>query len=403
MKILVINAGSSSLKYQLLDSDEKSMLAKGNCERIGMDASFIKHQVTGRDQVSFDIKMSSHSKAIKAIIKILTSENDGVIKDMSEIDAVGHRVVHGGEAFSSSAIITEEVKDAIRQVYDLAPLHNPANMTGILACETAMPGIPQVAVFDTAFHQTMPKQAYIYGIPYKYYRDQHVRRYGFHGTSHEYVGRRAAEIMGKNFDDLKIITCHLGNGSSITAIDHGKSVDTSMGMTPIAGLAMGTRCGDIDIAIISHLLEKNVISSVKEADRVMNKESGVLGISGLSSDFRDLCQAADEGNKRAILALDVFGYQIKKFIGSYAAVMGGVDAIVFTAGVGENTPEIRERAMRGLECLGVKFDFEKNIGLRGEADLTAEGSKVKVLVIPTNEELAIAREVLRLVSAIKQS
>lgn len=397
MKILVINAGSSSLKYQFLDGISKTLLAKGNCERIGIDASFIRHTVTGRDQVGFDVQLKDHNDAVREVIKILTSEKNGVIKDMSEIDAVGHRVVHGGEAFSSSAIINEEVKDAIRKCYDLAPLHNPANMTGILACEAAMPGTPQVAVFDTAFHQTMPNYAYIYGIPYKYYRDHNVRRYGFHGTSHDFVAKRAAEMLGKDVADLKIITCHLGNGSSITAVDGGKSVDTSMGMTPIAGLPMGTRCGDIDIAIISHLLEKGVLSSVKEADRVMNKESGVLGISGLSSDFRDLCQAAEEGNKRAVLALDVFGYQIRKYIGSYAAAMGGVDVIVFTAGIGENTPEIRERAMRGLEYMGVKFDFEKNIGLRGEADLSMPDSRVKILVVPTNEELSIAREVLRLV------
>ncbi len=397
MKILVINAGSSSLKYQFLDSATKSLLAKGNCERIGIDGSFIRHTVTGRDQVGFDIKMNNHNKAVKAVIDILTSKKDGVIKDMSEIDAVGHRVVHGGEAFSSSAIIDENVKDAIRKCYDLAPLHNPANMTGILACEAAMPGTPQVAVFDTAFHQTMPNYAYTYGLPYKYYRDHDVRRYGFHGTSHDFVAKRAAELMGKDIADLKIVTCHLGNGSSIAAVDGGKSVDTSMGMTPIAGLPMGTRCGDIDIAIISHLLEKGVLSSVKEADRVMNKESGVLGISGISSDFRDLVAAAEEGNKRATLALDVFGYEIKKFIGSYAAAMGGADAIVFTAGIGENTPEVRERAVKGLEFMGVSFDYEKNKTFRGEGELNYPDSKVKVLVIPTNEELSIAREVLRLV------
>ncbi len=397
MKILVINAGSSSLKYQLLDSESKSLLAKGNCERIGIDASFIKHTVTGRDAVSFDFVLKDHKDAVKRVIEILTSEKAGVIKDMSEIDAVGHRVVHGGEKFASSAIINEEVKDAIRSVYDLAPLHNPANMTGILACEAAMPGTPQVAVFDTAFHQTMPQQAYIYGLPYKYYRDHNVRRYGFHGTSHDFVSKRAAEILGKDIKDLKIVTCHLGNGSSIAAVNGGVSVDTSMGMTPIAGLPMGTRCGDIDIAIISYLLEKGVLSSVKEADRVMNKESGVLGISGLGSDFRDLCQGEKDGHKRAILALDVFGYQVKKFIGSYAAAMGGLDVIVFTAGIGENTPEVRDRAMRGLEFLGVKFDFEKNATSRGDADLSLPDSKVKVLVIPTNEELAIAREVVRLI------
>lgn len=397
MKILVINAGSSSLKYQLLDSSSKSLLAKGNCERIGIDASFIKHTVTGRDAVSFDYKLNDHNDAVKRVIDILTSEKDGVIKDMSEIDAVGHRVVHGGEKFSSSAIINEDVKDAIRSVYDLAPLHNPANMTGILACEAAMPGTPQVAVFDTAFHQTMPEKAFIYGLPYKYYRDHNVRRYGFHGTSHDFVSKRAAEILGKDLKDLKIVTCHLGNGSSIAAVDGGVSVDTSMGMTPLAGVPMGTRCGDIDVAIISYLLDKGVLSSVKEADRVMNKESGVLGMSGLSSDFRDLCQGEEEGNKRAILALDVFGYQVQKFVGAYAAAMGGLDVVVFTAGIGENTPAVRARAMRGLEFMGVDFDFTKNENSRGEDELNTPSSKVKVLVIPTNEELAIAREVVRLV------
>lgn len=398
MKILVINAGSSSLKYQFLDSITGDCLAKGVCERIGIDASFIKHTVDGRDCVTLHLEMKNHQDAVQGVIDLLTSEQNGVIKSMAEIDAVGHRVVHGGEAFTGSAIINEEVKATIRSCYQLAPLHNPANMTGIQACETAMPGTPQVAVFDTSFHSTMPKHAFIYGLPYSFYTEYNVRRYGFHGTSHDFVSKRAAELLGKDIKELKIVTCHLGNGSSIAAVDGGKCIDTSMGMTPLAGLSMGTRSGDIDPAIMKYLVDKKVVSDVNSMTDVMNKQSGVLGISGISSDFRDLCAASAEGNARATLALDVFGYQIKKYIAAYAAAMGGLDVIVFTAGIGENTPEVRERAVRGLEFMGVRFDREKNKGSRGAAELSTPDSAVKVLVVPTNEELSIAREVLRLLS-----
>lgn len=397
MKILVINAGSSSLKYQLLDSESGEVFAKGNCERIGIEGSFVKHTKTGEAAVEIKHAMPAHDKAVEKVLELLCSKEHGVIQSMDEIDAIGHRVVHGGEAFASSAVINAEVKEAIRGCYDLAPLHNPANMTGIEACEAAMPGVPMVAVFDTAFHQTMPEEAYLYGLPYELYKDYHVRRYGFHGTSHQYVAGRAAEMLGKDLRELKIVTCHLGNGSSIAAVRNGECIDTSMGMTPLAGVLMGTRCGDIDPAIVKYLIERGAVKDIKEADQLMNKKSGVLGVSGIGSDFRDLCAADEKGERRATLALDVFGYQIKKYVGSYAAAMGGLDVIVFTAGIGENTPVVRERVCRGLDFLGVELDETLNHEVYSrEQEISTKASRVRVLVVPTNEELAIARETARL-------
>ncbi len=397
MKILVINAGSSSLKYQLIDMTTKEVIAKGNCERIGIEGSVLKHKPTGKDAVELSAAMPSHKEAIKMVLDALLNAEYGVIKSLDEISAVGHRVVHGGEFFKGSVKIDDGVKDAIRQCFDLAPLHNPANLIGIEACESAMgKDVPMVAVFDTAFHQTMPDYAYMYALPYEYYEKYKVRRYGFHGTSHKYVAGRAAEMLGKDLKDLKIVTAHLGNGSSITAVDGGKSVDTSMGFTPLAGLPMGTRCGDIDPAIVDFIMAKEGISA-EEMNTVMNKKSGVLGISGVSSDFRDLESAASEGNKRASLALDMFHYHVKSYIASYAAAMGGIDALVFTAGIGENTKYTRGESVKGLEYMGIKIDDEKN-SVRGvEADITAEGGKVKVLVIPTNEELMIAMDTQKII------
>lgn len=392
MKILVINAGSSSLKYQLIDIETETVLAKGLCERIGIEGSRLNHTPNGGDKVVIEKHMNDHSDAIKMVLDALVDKEYGVISDMSEISAVGHRVVHGGELFSKSVIINDELKDAVKECIPLAPLHNPANLIGIDACEKAMPGVPQVGVFDTAFHQTMPKEVYMYGLPYDLYTDYKIRRYGFHGTSHKYVSSRAAEILGKDIKDLKIITCHLGNGSSITAVENGKSVATSMGLTPLAGTVMGTRCGSIDPAIIKFIADQKGIT-LEEVDNILNKESGVYGISGVSSDFRDLDAAAKSGNERAQLALDMFVYSVRKYIGQYIVQMGGVDAIVFTAGVGENDGKMREAITKDLDFLGISIDIEKNKGIRGdEAIISTEDSKVKVLVVPTNEELMIARE-----------
>ena len=395
MKILVINAGSSSLKYQLIDMDSKEVMAKGLCERIGIDGSLLNHTVNG-NKLQIPTEMKNHAQAIKAVIAALLDKEHGVISDMSEISAVGHRVVHGGEKFSQSVVITEAVKKALEECIDLAPLHNPPNLTGINACEEAMPGVPQVAAFDTAFHQTMPAESYLYAIPYKYYEKHKIRRYGFHGTSHKYVAGRAAAMLGKNIEDLKIITCHLGNGSSITAVNGGKSMDTTMGFTPLAGLLMGTRCGDIDPAIVTFLMEKEGLSA-SEMDTVMNKQSGILGLSGVSSDFRDVEKAAAEGNKVAQIGLNMFDYQVKKTIGAYAAAMGGVEAIVFTAGVGENNKVLRANVAKGLAFMGVAIDDEKNAVRGEEIDISAPNATVRTLVIPTNEELAIAMETQALV------
>ena len=393
MNILVINAGSSSLKYQLLNPDTGDLLAKGLCERIGIDGKFTyKPQIEGKETLSaVDVAMPTHAEAIQAVLDALVDAKNGVIGSMQEIDAVGHRVVHGGEAFNQSVVITDEVLKAIEDCIPLAPLHNPANLTGIRACQKVMPGVPMVAVFDTAFHQTMPAKAYMYALPYEYYENDKVRRYGFHGTSHKYVAGRAAAMLGKKPEELKLISCHLGNGSSIAAVDCGKSVDTSMGFTPLAGLPMGTRSGDLDAGILQYLMNKYGMS-IDEMLNVLNKKSGVEGLSGVSSDFRDLENAAAEGNQRALLAEEKFAYEVKKYVGAYAAAMGGVDAIIFTAGVGENDKGIRAMVCQGLEYMGVKLDAEAN-NVRGkECVISTADSKVKILLIPTNEELMIAKD-----------
>ena len=396
MKILVINAGSSSLKYQLMDPDTGDVFAKGLCERIGIDGR-LTHKVPATDgKYEFNIPMPTHAEAIQAVMDALLSPEHGVIQSMGEIDAVGHRVVHGGEAFSASVLIDGKVMQAIRDCIPLAPLHNPANITGIEACQKVMPGVPMAAVFDTAFHQTMPAKAFTYALPYEYYEKDKVRRYGFHGTSHKYVTQRAAAMLGKPMEELKLISCHLGNGSSIAAVDHGRSVDTSMGFTPLAGVPMGTRSGDLDAGILEYLMNKYNLD-IKEMLNVLNKKSGVLGVSGVSSDFRDLGTAAAEGNHQAKLALDTFCYSVKKFVGAYAAAMGGVDAIVFTAGVGENDAATRMAIASGLEFMGVKMDEDAN-NIRGkEAIISAVESKVKVLLVPTDEELMIAKDTAALV------
>lgn len=390
--VLVINAGSSSLKYQLIDMDDATVIAKGLVERIGIDHSVIKHKPSGKDKVEIETPMKDHNDAMKQVVAALTDPTHGVVADLSGICAVGHRIVHGGEKFSESVLITDEVIDAIKENIELAPLHNPANLMGIDACRALMPNVPMVGVFDTAFHANMPQKAFLYGIPYTAYTDYKVRRYGFHGTSHKYVSYRAAEILGKDIKDLKIITCHLGNGSSVAAVNGGVSVDTSMGFTPLEGLVMGTRSGDLDAAIVPYLMGK-LNMDVEQAINYLNKESGVWGISGISSDFRDLWAEEEKGNERAKLALDVFNYRLKKFIGAYAAAMGGVDVITFAGGVGENDWDVRMHAVEGLEFMGVKIDKEKNDGMRGdEMDISAADSRVKVLVIPTDEEMTIAKD-----------
>jgi len=396
MNILVINSGSSSLKYQLINMKNENVLAKGLCDRIGLEKSILKHTKTGCDPVIIETDMPNHKVAISQVVKILTTGETAVINDMSEISAVGHRVVHGGEKFHESVIIDENVIQAIRDCIELAPLHNPPNIIGIEACQQIMPGTPMVAVFDTAFHQTMPKYAYLYALPYEIYEKYGVRKYGFHGTSHKYVSQRAAEMLGKPLEETKLISCHLGNGASVCAIDGGKSVETSMGFTPLAGLAMGTRSGTIDPAVISYLMEKEKMT-IKEINDYLNKKSGVLGISGVSSDFRDIQAAAEQGNERAKLAIEIFCYRVKKYIGEYAAVLGGADAIIFTAGIGENNSVVRAKAMEGLEHLGAVIDPEKNKVKGEEMDISAENAKVRTLVIPTNEELAIAREAVKLI------
>ena len=396
MNILVINAGSSSLKYQLLNPDTQEVLAKGLCERIGLDGKFT-YKPAGKEAVKdADVSMPTHSEAIQTVLNALVDPKNGVIGSMKEIDAVGHRVVHGGEKFAQSVLITDEVMAAIEECNPLAPLHNPANIIGIRACQALMPGTPMVAVFDTAFHQTMPPVAYTYALPYEFYEQDKVRRYGFHGTSHRYVSARAAAMLGKPIEELKIITCHLGNGSSVAAVDGGKSVDTSMGFTPLAGVPMGTRAGDLDAGILEYLMGKHGYD-MKEMMTILNKKSGVLGISGVSSDFRDLENAAKEGNQRAELALEAFQYRVKKLVGAYAAAMGGVDAIVFTAGVGENDAATRMAVASGLEFMGVKMDAEAN-NVRGkETVISSADSKVKVLLIPTDEELMIAMDTAEIV------
>ncbi len=396
MKVLVINAGSSSLKYQLIDMDTHGVVAKGLCERIGIDGSKLTHKNTEKkSETVFEKPMKDHSDAIAMVIDALVSPECGVIKSMDEIGAVGHRVVHGAETFADSCVIDDKVMDALRACVPLAPLHNPANIIGIEACAKLMPDTKQVGVFDTAFHQTMPEEAYMYALPYEMYKEHRIRKYGFHGTSHKFVAGEAAKFLGKPAEELKIITCHLGNGSSVSAVKNGKCVDTSMGFTPLDGVVMGTRCGSIDPAVVTYLVN-NCDMTASEVDSLMNKKSGVFGVSGVSSDFRDLAAAAEEGNKRAELALKMFAYSVKKLIGAYAAAMGGVDAVVFTGGIGENDGANRKAITEGLEFMGICVDDAKN-GVRGQiADISKDGSATKVLVIPTNEELMIALDTERL-------
>ena len=395
MKVLVINCGSSSLKYQLIDAQTEKALAVGLCERIGIDGR-LNHTPAGGEKVVINKDMPDHEVAVQMVLDELTDEKYGVISDLKEIDAIGHRVVHGGEKFASSVVINDEVMAAIEECNPLAPLHNPANLIGIRACQAIMPGVPNVAVFDTTFHQTMEPTAFMYGLPYECYEKYKVRRYGFHGTSHSFVSKRAIALAGLDPENSKVIVCHLGNGASVSAVKNGKSVDTSMGLTPLEGLVMGTRSGDIDPAIIEYLAHA-MDKSLEEVMKILNKESGVYGLSGVSSDFRDLEKAADEGNKKAQLAQDVFGYRVAKYIGAYTAAMNGVDAIAFTAGLGENNGIMREYVCSFLGYLGVEIDKEKN-SVRGEETIVSTpNSKVKVLVVPTNEELAIARETMELV------
>ncbi len=397
MNILVINCGSSSLKYQLIDSESEKVLAKGLVERIGIEGSELTHSPAGKDKVEIKADIPDHSVAVKMVIDALTDPGHGVIKSLSEIGAVGHRVVHGGEKFNKAVLINDSVIKDIEELSSLAPLHNPANLIGIRACAENMPGVPQAAVFDTAFHQTMPRKAYMYGLPYEYYEKYKIRRYGFHGTSHDYVSARAAEILGKDRKDLKIIVCHLGNGASISAVKNGECIDTSMGLTPLEGLFMGTRSGDMDPAIFDFICEKEGLTPA-QMNNVLNKKSGVLGLSnGLSSDFRDLCDAADNGNDLAAMTLDAYSYRVAKYIGSYAMAMQGVDIIAFTAGIGENSYGVKTRVCKYLGYLGAIIDDEK-LKVRGEEIIVTEpGSKVTVMVVPTNEELAIARQTLELI------
>ncbi len=391
MKILVINAGSSSLKYQLIDMETEKAIAKGGCERIGLDGSFLKHE--GKKKVTVTSPMPTHEEAIKLVLDALINPEHGVISDMKEIDAVGHRIVHSGEDFDKSVLLTDEVIKICRNNTELAPLHQPANLTGIAACKAVMPkGTPMVGVFDTAFHSTMPEKAYIFGMPYEDYKNYKIRRYGFHGSSHRFVSEEAAKYLKKDAKDLKIVTCHLGNGSSISAIDGGESVDTSMSFTPLGGVPMGTRSGDLDPAIVEFLCKKHGFD-VTECVNYLNKKSGVSGLSGVSSDFRDLSSAKREGNHRAELALDVFNYSCRKYVGAYAAAMGGIDCLVFTAGIGEHDAFVRYEIAKNLEFMGIFIDEEKNKNVGGEiTDITKDGGKVKILVIPTNEELVIARD-----------
>ena len=394
MKVLVINCGSSSLKYQLIDMSNENVLAQGLVERIGIDG-ILTQKVEGREKYIVETDLKDHKVAIDLVLNTLVDKANGVINSMDEISAVGHRVVHGGEKYSTSVVINEEVMKNLEDLVSLAPLHNPANIIGIKACMALMPNTPMVAVFDTAFHQTMPQKAFMYPIPYEYYEEDHIRRYGFHGTSHKYVAGKVAEVMGKNIKDIKTITCHLGNGVSVTAVDGGTSVDTTMGFTPLDGIIMGSRSGSIDPAIVTYLMKEKGYS-IEEMDEILNKKSGVLGISGVGTDFRDIRSAARENNKRALLTMDLYGYQIKKQIGAYAAAMAGLDAIVFTAGIGEHAPEIRERALIDMEFLGIDLKKNDNQDIGEGMEISTEDSKVKVFVIPTNEELMIAKETLAL-------
>ncbi|MDC7300447.1 acetate kinase [Agathobacter ruminis] len=396
MNVLVVNCGSSSLKYQLINSDTESVLAKGLCERIGIDGRLV-YQKAGLDKEFTEAPMPTHKQAIQMVLDALVNEKTGAIKSLSEIDAVGHRLVHGGEKFSSSCVINDEVIKGVEECNDLAPLHNPANLIGVRACQELMPNVPMVGVFDTAFHQTMPATAYIYGLPYEYYEKYKVRRYGFHGTSHSFVSKRVAELVGKNYEDLKIIVCHLGNGASVSAVKNGKCVDTSMGLTPLEGLLMGTRSGDLDPSILEFICQKENLT-VSEMLTVLNKKSGVEGISGVSSDFRDLTAAAESGNEKAALAIESFCYRVAKYVGAYAAAMNGVDVIAFTAGIGENDDNVRSKIMGYLGYLGIGLNEEVNKKTHGDdAMISTADSKVQAWVVPTNEELAICRETVALV------
>lgn len=398
MKILVLNCGSSSVKYKLIDTADNSVLAEGGVEKIGLNDGFLKYKKNDGSKAVIELGLVDHNGAVQAILNLLTDLAEGCIKSYDEIDAVGHRVVHGAEKFSESVLINDEVKDMIKQCYDIAPLHNPANMTGIDAITTLMPGKPQVAVFDTAFHQTMPAKSFLYALPYKYYEDDGVRRYGFHGTSHRYVSQRVCEFLGVDSKDQKIITCHVGNGGSITAVDGGKSVDTSMGLTPTEGLMMGTRVGDVDPGALVYLMLKHNLSAT-DLQKIINKESGMAGVTGISSDMREIEAAVNAGDERAILGLAMYEQRILKYIGAYAAEMGGVDIIVFTGGVGENQTSLREAVCEPLKFMGVEIDKELNSGIRGkEAVVSTAASKVKVVVIPTDEELMIARDTEAIVS-----
>lgn len=402
MKVLVLNCGSSSVKYQFISTEDRKVLAKGVIERIGSSSAILTHERFDGDKIKITGEILDHDLAIEYVIAVLLSKNHGVIKNKSEIDAVGHRVVHGGEDFSGSVLITDSVIDTLRENIELAPLHNPPNLKGILACKKHLPGIPQVGVFDTAFHQKMPPKAYIYGIPYLLYKRYKIRRYGFHGTSHLFVSRRAAELMNKPYESLKLITCHLGNGCSIAAIDKGISIDTSMGFTPLEGLLMGTRCGDLDPSIPLHVMSKEDLT-LAEINTMLNKHSGLIGISGISNDMREIIKSMNEGNERAKLAFEVFCYRLKKYIGAYTAALGGLDAIVFTGGIGENSVEVRKETLSNLEYLGIELDEEKNNLTKGERIISKSDSRVKVFVIPTNEELVIALDTAQIVAEVKQS
>ena len=397
MKILIINCGSSSLKFQLINSEDDSVLAKGLCERIGLDGSQLVYQPAGLDKEIVKEAMPNHKKAVELVINALTNAKTGVIKDLSDVGAVGHRIVHGGEKFAKSVIIDDDVIEAIKECNDLAPLHNPANLIGIMACKELMPDTKMVAVFDTAFHQTMPAKAYLYGLPYKYYEDYKVRRYGFHGTSHSFVSKRVAEILDRPYEELKTVVCHLGNGASVCAVDGGKSVDTSMGLTPLEGLIMGTRSGSIDPAIVEFLAHKEN-KTIDEVMNILNKESGVLGLSGIGSDFRDITDAMLAGDERARMTIEAYCYRVAKYIGAYAAAMNGIDAIVFTAGLGENNAGLRKAVCDHLGFMGVELDDARNDVAGEERLVSSDSSKVKVYVVPTNEEVMIARDTAEIVA-----
>jgi acetate kinase len=400
MKILVLNCGSSSIKYQLFDMVSRRVITKGGIEKLGMKGSFLKHIREDGQIVQFDGEVIDHKIGVEYILGVMTSAKHGCLKSLEEIDAVGHRVVHGGERFSESVFINQEVISVLENIMDLAPLHNPPNLKGIHAMEELIPGIPQVSVFDTAFHQTMEPHAYMYGIPYVLYKKHSIRRYGFHGTSHRYVSQRVCDLLGREFKEQKIVTCHLGNGASIAAVKHGKSVDTSMGFTPLEGLIMGTRAGDLDIGAVTYIMEKEELG-LRSANLLFNKHSGMLGLTGVSSDMREIEKAASEGNVKAILALEMYSYRVKKYIGAYAAAMGGIDILVFTGGIGENDYDVRQRSTSGLEFMGLEVNQEKNRNFRSEGEISLETSRVKVMVIPTNEELMIALDTETIIKGMK--